>query len=95
MLAGRWSGHERSVLPLPEGLGRLQAALMEWMPGQPLMSRDNIDSMRTPNVASPTLPGLDTLGIEATRMESVMPEAMSDWHMALRLDVWRRQTHRT
>ena len=25
---------------------------MEWMPGEPLMSRDNLDSMTVPNVAN-------------------------------------------
>ena len=62
-LAGRLAGCERPVLPLPEAIARLQAGLMELLPGEPLMSRDNVDSMRVPNVASGTLPGLDTLGI--------------------------------
>jgi hypothetical protein len=37
---------------------RLQALAMECLPGEPLMSRDNLDSMRVPNVASGQLPGL-------------------------------------
>ena len=56
-LAGRYSGHPRPVLPLPGPLARLQAMLMELAPGEPLMTRDNLDSMRVPNVASGTLPG--------------------------------------
>src|SRR5204862_69486 len=35
-MAGRWSGHERPVVALPAALGRLQAMLMEWLPGEPL-----------------------------------------------------------
>ena len=42
-LAGRWSGNERPQLPLPQTLGRLQALLLECLPGVPLMSRDNLD----------------------------------------------------
>jgi uncharacterized protein YbjT (DUF2867 family) len=42
--AGRWSGHARPVLPLPLGIGKLQALAMELLPGVPLMSRDNLDS---------------------------------------------------
>ena len=72
-LAGLWSGHERTQLPLPEVLGRLQALCMELLPGTPLMSRDNVDSMRVPNVASGQLPGLAALGITATPLEAVAP----------------------
>jgi NADH dehydrogenase len=72
-LAGRWSGHPRPVLPLPAALGRVQAALMALAPGEPLMSADNLDSMRVPNVASGTLPGLAALGIEPAALEAVVP----------------------
>lgn len=60
---GALAGCRRPVLPLPEALGRLQAAVMGLLPGEPLMSRDNLLSMRVPNVASGSLPGLETLGI--------------------------------
>ena len=70
-LAGRLAGCERPVLPLPEALARLQAGLMELLPGEPLMSRDNVDSMRVPNVATGRLPGLDTLGITPAPVEAV------------------------
>ncbi|MBK7264221.1 MAG: complex I NDUFA9 subunit family protein [Rubrivivax sp.] len=75
--AGRWSGHERLQIPLPAPLARLQAGLLEWMPGPTLMSRDNLDSMRVPNVASGALPGLDALGIAATAIEAVMPAVLA------------------
>ena len=71
-LAGTWSGHERPVIGLPMGLGRLQAAAMEMLPGVPLMSRDNVDSMQVDNVASGQLPGLDKLGITPAALDSVM-----------------------
>jgi len=38
-------------------VARLQALLMELMPGPTLMSRDNLDSMKVNNVASGNLPG--------------------------------------
>lgn len=72
-LAGRWSGHRRPVIALPDALGRLQALAMELLPGEPLMSRDNLDSMRVDSVASGTLPGLAALGIEAHSLEGVAP----------------------
>ena len=71
--AGRWSGSPRPVLGLSSPLARLQALAMELLPGEPLMSRDNLDSMRVPSVAGGKLPGLDRLGIEATPLESIAP----------------------
>jgi NADH dehydrogenase len=62
---GLRSGHARPIVPLPAALGSVQAALMEFMPGPTLMSRDNLHSMQVPNVADPLLPGLDALGIRA------------------------------
>lgn len=51
-LAGVYSGHARPVIPLPAALARLQATLLEYLPGGPLMSRDNLDSMKADNIAS-------------------------------------------
>ncbi|WP_398305142.1 complex I NDUFA9 subunit family protein [Zoogloea sp.] len=48
---GDLTGYPRPVIPLPEGLAMLQAGVLEMLPG-PLMSRDNVRSMRAPNVTS-------------------------------------------
>ncbi len=87
--AGRWSGHERPVFGLPDSLGRFQARLMEWLPGTPLMSRDNLDSMRVPNVAGDQLPGLPALGISPASLASVAPAYLSPDRGVARLDRWR------
>jgi uncharacterized protein YbjT (DUF2867 family) len=62
-LAGRLSGNPRPVIALPDALARLQATVMEWLPGEPLLSRDNLASLQVDNVASGVLPGLKELGI--------------------------------
>jgi uncharacterized protein YbjT (DUF2867 family) len=59
-LAGRYSGHQRPVIGLPPALARLQAWFLEHAPGGPIMSRDNLDSMRVDNVASPGTTPLPT-----------------------------------
>jgi NADH dehydrogenase len=72
--AGRASGHPRWIVPLPEGLGRMQAALFEHLPGAPI-SRDNLDSMRVDNIsAEPVAP---ELGIHPLGMEAVMLPALA------------------
>ena len=93
-LAGRWSSHERPQIPLPMALGRLQALAMECLPGQPLMSRDNLDSMRVPNVASGMLPGLAALGISPTAMEAVAPAYLGAQYGRARLERWRAGARR-
>jgi NADH dehydrogenase len=93
-LAGRWSGHERPQIPLPAVAGRLQATLMEWLPGEPMMSRDNIDSMRVPNVASGRVPGLADLGIQAAALEAVAPAYLGQGFNRARFDRWRARAGR-
>ncbi len=92
--AGRWSGHARPVIGLPDALARLQALAMECLPGVPLMSRDNIDSMRVPNVAGGTLPGLERLGIVPQSMAAVMQPLLAPHSGIARLDPWRTTARR-
>lgn len=70
---GTMAGCRRPVLPLPEAAGLLQAAVMGLLPGEPLMSRDNLLSMRVPNVASGRLPGLRDLGLTPQAIDILAP----------------------
>ena len=70
-LAGRLAGHPRPVFGLPDALGRLQAAVLEFAPGPTLMSRDNFDSMAIDNVASG--PIATELGVDPTPLGAVAP----------------------
>jgi len=78
-LAGRYSGHERRIVPLPAWMGRLQAGMFELLPGQPLMSRDNIDSMQVDNVVDPAIQATTnaSLGIIPTALEGIAPFYLS------------------
>ena len=88
-LAGRVAGHERPVLPLPGALAALQALAMECLPGEPLLSRDNLASLSVPNVPSGKLPGLAELGIQPTSLEAVLPGYLSPGMGLARRDAWR------
>ena len=66
-LAGRLHGCARPVIGLPDTLGRLQAMMLEALPGPTLMSLDNFDSMAIDNVASGPIAaelGIEPIGIE-------------------------------
>lgn len=70
-LAGSFSGHARPVIGLPPSLTRLQAWVLEHLPGEPLMSRDNVDSMKVDNIA--TAENLRLPGWHPTPLEAVAP----------------------
>ena len=91
--AGRCAGHERPVIALPDGIARLQATVMGWLPGAPLMSADNLDSMRVPNVLSGDFPGLEALGIQPAAMEGVMAPLLQRRAGVARLDSLRADAH--
>ncbi len=74
-LAGVYSGHPRPVIGLPDSLARLQAFFLEHVPGGPLMSRDNLDSMKSDNVASGLYPV--PVGWQPTPLEAVAPEYLA------------------
>lgn len=93
-LAGRLAGHERPVLPLPGPLARLQALTMELLPGEPLMSRDNLLSMQVPSVAAGQSPGLEALGITPAAVEAVAPTYLGGTAGRSRLGPLRERAHR-
>lgn len=62
------SGRRRWVVELPDWLSMLQAWFLEWTPG-PLLSRDNVRSMRVPSVCDCALP----FGVVPTPLETVAP----------------------
>jgi NADH dehydrogenase len=75
--AGLWSGHARPILPLPDWAGRLQAAALGLLPGEPLMSTDNLASMQLPNVATGAHDGLQALGLQPSRLADVMADRLA------------------
>ena len=62
---------------------------MEWLPGPTLMSRDNVDSMKLPNVAGGQQPGLAALGITPTALEAVAPGYLGGQQGSARLEKLR------
>jgi NADH dehydrogenase len=78
-LAGHYSHHQRAVFELPRALGYLQAAFFELLPGTPLMSRDNLDSMKVDNVVDPAIEATTAaeLGIRPRAIEAVAPHYLA------------------
>jgi NADH dehydrogenase len=66
------TGRNRRLMDVPMGLARLQARIMELVPGKPL-TRDQLLMLQQDNVAAADMPGLHELGIVPTPVELVVP----------------------
>jgi len=93
--AAKAAGHPRPVIALPDGLARLQARALELLPGTPLLSRDNLDSMKIDAVASnqPFVPAPE-LGIRLTPMEPEASLYLAGMHSRSRFSALRARARR-
>jgi len=73
-LSGIRQGRGRPVIGLPRWMGQVQAVLLGLMPGEPVMSLDNLDSMQADNVATGQWPGLEALGIAPAALAAIAPQ---------------------
>ena len=62
----------RRLVTIPPGLARLQAGVLERVPGKPF-TRDQLLLLSQDNVANPAMPGLAALGITPTPFELIVP----------------------
>ena len=96
--SGQWAGirggQGRPVMPLPNWLAEVQAWLMEMAPGEPLMSRDNLASMKVDNTASGQYPGVLDLGIQASSVAGLAPTYLVHQGPRSRLNAWRAHSSR-
>jgi NADH dehydrogenase len=77
------AGLRRAVLPLPGGLGWMQAVAAELVPGKPF-SRDNFNSLKLDSVGSRD--GFAELGITPRRFEAMLPVALGALSRERRFD---------
>ncbi len=66
------TGRPRALLPLPWGLAKIQGHVMGALPS-PLLTADQVESLKTDTVVTPQALGLKDLGISPTAMEIVLP----------------------
>ena len=76
----------RTVLPLPDALGYLQAVVAELIPGKPF-SRDNFNSLGVDSVGNRD--GFAELGITPRRFAAMLPAVLGDYGMERRMDLAR------
>ncbi|MBT8040516.1 MAG: complex I NDUFA9 subunit family protein [Xanthomonadales bacterium] len=83
------AGVKRPVIGLPDGISRMQAMVMDFVPGKPF-STDNFRSLQTPNTSdNSSLPRFD---IQPRSIESLVPDYLGQSKHQQRLDASRRQS---
>ena len=83
----RTAGLKRLILPLGDGLSRLQARILGWMPGRPF-TLDNYLSLQTDSVCETN--GFERLAINPHSLESVVPGYLANRRHKGSLDRHRR-----
>jgi len=79
----RQTGRERRLVDVPAGLARVQASILERLPGR-LLTRDQLKLLGRDNIASGAA-GLRALGIGPTAMELVVPSYLERFRRGGRL----------
>jgi uncharacterized protein YbjT (DUF2867 family) len=62
----------RVLMPLPFSIAEIEGSMLQFLPKPPL-TRDQVELLKSDNVAGGQQPGLAELGIEATPLEKVLP----------------------
>lgn len=81
-------GVKARIVGLPDSLARMQAAVMDFVPGKPF-STDNYRSLQTPNTSTDN--GLARLGIKPCSIHRVVPSYLGKSARQKRLDDCRRR----
>jgi uncharacterized protein YbjT (DUF2867 family) len=89
---GEVVGRHARIVRLPDTLARLQALSFELAPGVPVLTRDNLDSMKVDSVLSGPL--APELGIEPVSIEAIAPLYLGDESQRSRLNTFRANAGR-
>lgn len=67
-----YTGRKRMLVPLPFALAKIQAFFLGLLP-TPLLTRDQVESLKTDSVVPPGTPGLKSLGVTPTALDLILP----------------------
>ncbi len=91
-LCGETVGRSARIVRLPDALARLQALSFEMLPGEPVLTRDNLDSMTIDSVMSGPL--APELGVEPVSVEAIAPVYLDGASLRSRFNSFRTNAGR-
>jgi NADH dehydrogenase len=74
------TGRKKALLPLPWSLAYVQATFMSLLP-KPLLTRDQVTSLKTDNIVQGKAKTLKDLGLDATALDAVLPLYLSHYRV--------------
>lgn len=72
----QFTGRRCKLLPVPWGIAKIQARVMSLLP-KPLLTPDQVDSLKSDNVVGKEAYDLHDLGVKPTAMDLILPEYLS------------------
>ncbi|MES2728813.1 MAG: complex I NDUFA9 subunit family protein [Pseudomonadota bacterium] len=75
------TGRHRMSVPLPFGVARVLASLLQFMPDPLTLTADQVKALKTDNVAQPGEQGLDALNIMPAAPAAVTPTYLSAYQL--------------
>lgn len=72
----RYTGRKRALVSLPWSIARVQASILSLLP-KPLLTNDQVTSLKTDNILKEGDIGIESLGLTATPLDSVLPGYLS------------------
>lgn len=69
-------GRKRCLISMPWGVAKIQGVLMSALP-RPLITADQVESLKTDNIVSGNYPGLADLGINPTAIGTILPSYLA------------------
>lgn len=68
----QYTGRKRKLVPLPFFIAKIEASFLGLMP-KPLLTRDQVESLKADNVVQIGMPTIDDFGIAPKTMELILP----------------------
>jgi NADH dehydrogenase len=72
------TGHKRVLVPIPFFLAEVQGSVLQRLP-KPLLTRDQVELLKSDNVVGGTVPQLRDLDIVPTPLEDILPSYMAKY----------------
>jgi NADH dehydrogenase len=91
-MCGEMIGRHPRIVRLPDALAYMQALTFETLPGEPLITRDNLDSMSIDAIMSGPL--ASELNLEPVAIEAIAPIYLNDASLRSRFSAFRASAGR-